>query len=50
MGAGFFTAALSGYLCIKFLLRFLQRHSTDVFVYYRWLLAVLIIVVALARG
>jgi undecaprenyl-diphosphatase len=47
---GFVVAALSGYLCIKFLLRFLQKHSTDVFVYYRWLLALLIIAVAFARG
>ncbi len=47
--AGFLTAAVSGYLCVKFLLRFLQKHSTDIFVYYRWLLAVLIISVAFAR-
>ena len=46
---GFIAAAVSGYLCIKFLLRFLQRNSTDIFVYYRWILAVLIIIVALAR-
>ena len=47
---GFIVAAISGYLCIKFLLRFLQKNSTDVFVYYRWALAVLIIGVALIRG
>jgi undecaprenyl-diphosphatase len=47
---GFVAAAISGYLCIKYLLLFLQRHSTDVFVYYRWALALLIIVVALLRG
>ncbi len=47
---GFLSAMISGYLCIKFLLRFLQRNSTDVFVYYRWLLAAFIIVVALMRG
>jgi len=46
---GFITAAVSGYLCVKFLLRFLQKNSTDVFVYYRWLLAVLVIVVAFIR-
>lgn len=50
MGIGFLTAALSGYLCIKFLLRFLQKHSTDVFVYYRWMLAALVLIVALTRG
>ncbi len=47
---GFIAAAISGYLCIKFLLRYLQSHSTDIFVYYRWALAVLIILVALIRG
>jgi len=48
--AGFVAAAISGYLCIKFLLRFLQKNSTNIFVYYRWALAALVIVVALARG
>ena len=47
---GFVAAAVSGYLCIKYLLRFLQKNSTDLFVYYRWALAVLIVVVALVRG
>ena len=47
---GFVVAAVSGYLCIKYLLRFLQKNSTDLFVYYRWALAVLIVVVALVRG
>ncbi len=47
---GFLTAAVTGYLCIKFLLKFLQKNSTDIFVYYRWLLAVLIIVVAFMRA
>jgi undecaprenyl-diphosphatase len=44
------TAAISGFLCIKFLLTFLQKHSTDPFVYYRWAFAALIVVVALTRG
>jgi undecaprenyl-diphosphatase len=47
---GFLAAALSGYLCIRFLLRFLQKNSTDVFVYYRWALAVIIIIIVLVRG
>ena len=47
---GFVAAAVSGYFCIKYLLRFLQSHSTDVFVYYRWVLAALIVVVALVRA
>lgn len=46
---GMLSAAVSGYLCIKFLLRFLQRHSTDVFVFYRWLLGALVIAVAVLR-
>lgn len=49
-GIGFVAAALSGYLCIRLLLRFLQKNSTDLFVYYRWGLAALVIVVALLRG
>jgi undecaprenyl-diphosphatase len=47
---GFIAAAVSGFLCIKYLLRFLQKHSTDIFVYYRWVLAVFIIIIALVRG
>jgi len=47
---GFLAAGISGYLCIRYLLRFLQRHSTDGFVYYRWGLALLIAAVALLRG
>ncbi|MGB8213085.1 MAG: undecaprenyl-diphosphatase UppP [Anaerolineales bacterium] len=46
---GFVAAAITGYFCIKYLLRFLQKNSTDVFVYYRWALAVLIIIVAIVR-
>jgi undecaprenyl-diphosphatase len=46
---GFLSAAISGYLCIKFLLRFLQQHSTDIFAFYRWGLALLIVVVTLVR-
>jgi undecaprenyl-diphosphatase len=46
---GFVAAAISGYLCIRFLRRFLQHNSTDNFVYYRWVLALLIVVVSLLR-
>jgi len=46
---GFVAAAISGYLCIKYLMRFLQHHSMLVFVVYRWALAALIIVVAWTR-
>ncbi|MCX7671478.1 MAG: undecaprenyl-diphosphatase UppP [Anaerolineae bacterium] len=48
--AGLLAAAIVGYLCIKYLLRYLQEHSTAVFTYYRWGLAALIVIVAIARG
>ena len=47
---GISAAAISGFFCIKYLLRFLQNRSTAVFVYYRWALAVVMIIVALLRG
>jgi undecaprenyl-diphosphatase len=47
---GFVAAAISGYFCIKFLLQFLQKNSTNVFVYYRWALAVFVVAVALSRA
>jgi undecaprenyl-diphosphatase len=47
---GSLAAALSGYLCIRWLMGYLQRNSTNLFVYYRWALAALIVVVALIRG
>jgi len=46
---GLVVAAVSGYLCIRFLLNYLQKHNVDVFVYYRWALAALVAVVALVR-
>ena len=44
---GFFFAAVTGFFCIRYLLRYLQQHSTRVFVFYRWGLAILIAVVTL---
>lgn len=46
---GFIAAAISGYICIRFLMHYLQKNSTNVFVYYRWALAILICLVALYR-
>jgi len=46
---GLVVAAISGYLCIRFLLNYLQKHNTNIFAYYRWALAVLVAIVALAR-
>ncbi len=48
--AGVIAAAVTGYLCIGFLLRYLQSNSTNVFVRYRWALAVLLVAVVLLRG
>ena len=42
LGLGIVTAALSGYLAIGFLLRFLRRYGTDLFSIYRILLGALI--------
>ena len=47
---GFIAAAVSGFLTIRFLLKYLQRNSTDIFVYYRWALAAFMLLVALLRA
>lgn len=44
---GFTAAAVSGFLTIRFLLKYLQRNSTDIFVYYRWALAAFLVFMAL---
>lgn len=41
-GLGFLAAAISGYLCIRFLLKFLQSHSFTPFVIYRIILGLTI--------
>jgi len=43
--AGFFAAAVSGYLVIAFLLRFIQSHSFAVFAYYRFVLAGVVLLI-----
>jgi len=43
--AGFWAAAVSGYLVIAFLLRFVQSHSFAVFAYYRFVLAGLVLLI-----
>jgi undecaprenyl-diphosphatase len=43
--AGFAAAAVSGYLVIAFLLRFVQSHSFAVFAYYRFVLAGLVLLI-----
>ena len=47
-GVGMLVAAISGYICIALLLRYLQRKTLMPFVYYRVGLAVLIVVIVLA--
>jgi undecaprenyl-diphosphatase len=40
---GFVVAMASGFLCIKYLLGFLKKHSTRAFAYYRWAFAAVIV-------
>jgi undecaprenyl-diphosphatase len=49
VGVGFLAAAASGFACIHLLLRFVRRHPVDVFVYYRWALALLVVLVVCFR-
>src|SRR5258708_623294 len=46
---GVIVAAISGYLSIRFLMRYLPHHPTNIFVFYRWGLAVLILMVVPLR-
>ena len=46
---GILFAAVSGFFCIQYLLRYLRTNSTRVFVYYRWGLAIIVVIVALFR-
>lgn len=48
--AGFVSAAVVGYLCIAFLMRYLQRGNLYVFAGYRVVLALVVAVVAVSRG
>jgi undecaprenyl-diphosphatase len=44
---GIIMAAISGFLCIRFLLNYLQTNNLNVFVFYRWALALLIVALVL---
>lgn len=46
---GFICAFVSGLIAIKFLLNFLKKHPLNVFVYYRFLLAAVILVAMASR-
>jgi undecaprenyl-diphosphatase len=50
LGWGMATAAVSGFLAIAFLLRFVRTGSYRPFVYYRWAFALVVVAVALARS
>lgn len=45
LAAGFFSAFLVGFFCIKFLLRYLSNHTLAVFAWYRIALAVIVVAV-----
>jgi undecaprenyl-diphosphatase len=47
---GLLAAAVSGFFCMRFLVDYLQKHPINVFVFYRWGLAILVAVVTLVRG
>lgn len=47
---GMLTAAIVGYICIAFLLRYLQQNSTAIFVNYRLALGIFVVLVAFVRG
>jgi undecaprenyl-diphosphatase len=50
LAAGFTAAAVSGYLCIRWLLAYLQRRSLTIFAVYCALFGLFNLVVALVRG
>ncbi len=50
VAAGFVAAAVTGYLAIGFLLRYLQRASLHVFAYWCWLFGFVCLMVAWWRG
>lgn len=47
---GFIAAAISGYICIRWLLHYLQRHSLYIFALYCVAFSLLTIIVGLIRG
>ncbi len=44
---GFLSALISGYFAIKYLLKYLKNHSLNIFAIYRFLLALIIILIAI---
>jgi len=50
LAAGFLAAAISGYLCLRWLLGYLQQRSLSVFAVYRVAFGALCLLIALSRG
>ncbi|AXA36764.1 MAG: undecaprenyl-diphosphate phosphatase [Candidatus Sumerlaea chitinivorans] len=50
LGLGILSAAIVGMLAIRFLLTYVQNRRYDLFVYYRWVVAAVIIAVWFLRG
>ena len=46
---GFVSSLATGYLAIRFLLRFLSRRSLNIFAYYRFVLALLLIILVIMK-
>lgn len=46
---GFVTAAVVGFVCIKYLLQYLAKHDFRIFVWYRFIFAAVVLVVYLLR-
>lgn len=49
LAVGFITAAVAGFLSIKYMLRYISKHSYNLFVWYRLALAALILIVFFVR-
>jgi undecaprenyl-diphosphatase len=49
ISVGFVGAAISGYLCIRWLLHYLQRHSLYIFAVYCFAFSLFVILVAFTR-
>ncbi|MEI7498439.1 MAG: undecaprenyl-diphosphatase UppP [Candidatus Falkowbacteria bacterium] len=49
LGVGFLSALLAGFLAIRFLLRYVQNHSLNIFAYYRFALAAIILLLSILK-
>lgn len=50
LAVGLTTSFIVGFFCIKYLLMFLQKHTLNVFAYYRFILAAIIIIILLTTN